>query len=44
MAAAGAKVLHLRCVEYARRSDIPIHVGRRSPTHDRHLVVRDSTT
>ena len=26
MAACGAKVLHLRCVEYARRYDIPIHV------------------
>jgi len=26
MAAAGAKVLHLRCVEYARRSELPIHV------------------
>mgnify|MGYP002652982691 CR=1 FL=1 len=26
LAASGAKVLHLRCVEYARRSNIPIHV------------------
>jgi aspartate kinase len=26
MAACGAKVLHLRCVEYARRFDLPIHV------------------
>ena len=26
LAAAGAKVLHLRCVEYARRSSMPIHV------------------
>jgi aspartate kinase len=26
MAACGAKVLHLRCVEYARRYDIPVHV------------------
>src|SRR5207342_3251943 len=26
MAAAGAKVLHLRCVEYARRYELPIHV------------------
>jgi len=26
MAACGAKVLHLRCVEYARRSSIPVHV------------------
>ena len=26
MAANGAKILHLRCVEYARRYDMPIHV------------------
>jgi aspartate kinase len=26
MAASGAKVLHLRCVEYARRYNLPIHV------------------
>jgi aspartate kinase len=26
MAASGAKVLHLRCVEYARRFNLPIHV------------------
>ncbi len=26
MCASGAKVLHLRCVEYARRYDMPIHV------------------
>jgi len=26
LAANGAKVLHLRCVEYARRHDMPIHV------------------
>src|SRR5215208_3352225 len=26
MAACGAKVLHLRCVEYARRFELPIHV------------------
>jgi aspartate kinase len=26
MAASGAKVLNLRCVEYARRYDVPIHV------------------
>jgi aspartate kinase len=26
LAACGAKVLHLRCVEYARRFDLPIHV------------------
>ncbi len=26
MAACGAKILHVRCVEYARRHEIPIHV------------------
>ena len=26
MAACGARILHLRCVEYARRFDMPIHV------------------
>ncbi|HEX3931356.1 MAG TPA: aspartate kinase [Nocardioides sp.] len=26
MAASGARILHLRCVEYARRYDIPVHV------------------
>ncbi|MBD5829909.1 aspartate kinase [Janibacter melonis] len=26
LAASGAKILHLRCVEYARRFDMPIHV------------------
>jgi len=26
MCASGAKILHLRCVEYARRHDMPIHV------------------
>ncbi len=33
MAASGAKVLNLRCVEYARRFDLPIHV--RSSFSDR---------
>jgi len=33
LAAVGAKVLHLRCVEYARRFDVPIHV--RSSFSDR---------
>lgn len=26
MAASGAKILHLRCVEYARRENVPVHV------------------
>jgi aspartate kinase len=34
LAACGAKVLHVRCVEYARRFDLPIHV--RSSFNDRH--------
>ena len=33
MAASGAKVLHLRCVEYARRYEVPVHV--RSSFSDR---------
>lgn len=33
LAAAGAKVLHVRCVEYARRAGLPIHV--RSSFSDR---------
>lgn len=33
MAACGAKILHLRCVEYARREDVPVHV--RSSFSDR---------
>jgi aspartate kinase len=33
MAASGAKVLHLRCVEYARRYGVPVHV--RSSFSDR---------
>ncbi|MCB0915661.1 MAG: aspartate kinase [Actinobacteria bacterium] len=33
LAAAGAKVLHIRCVEYARRQNLPIHV--RSSFSDR---------
>jgi aspartate kinase len=34
MAACGAKVLHLRCVEYARRYDIPVHVRSSFSTRD----------
>jgi aspartate kinase len=40
MAAAGAKVLHLRCVEYARRGSLPIHV-RSSFSHHTGTIVRD---
>jgi aspartate kinase len=34
LAAAGAKVLHLRCVEYARRFDLPIHVRSSFSTNE----------
>jgi aspartate kinase len=34
MAASGAKVLHLRCVEYARRYELPIHVRSSFSTLD----------
>src|SRR5207247_7983188 len=41
MAASGAKVLMLRCVEYARRYDIPIHV-RSSFSNREGTWVRDT--
>lgn len=34
MAACGAKILHLRCVEYARRFNVPIHVRSSFSTLD----------
>ncbi|HEU4543108.1 MAG TPA: aspartate kinase [Jiangellaceae bacterium] len=34
MAACGAKILHLRCVEYARRFNLPIHVRSSFSTLD----------
>ena len=40
LAASGAKVLHLRCVEYARREDVPIHV-RSSFTDNQGTWVKD---
>ena len=43
MAACGAKVLHLRCVEYARRFDVPIHV-RSSFSHRAGTWVSDPAT
>ncbi|MCW2919572.1 MAG: aspartate kinase [Actinomycetia bacterium] len=42
MAACGAKILHLRCVEYARRYTIPIHV-RSSFSHNEGTWVVAST-
>ena len=41
LAAAGAKVLHLRCVEYARRFDLPIHVRSSFSNHEGTWVVKD---
>ena len=38
MAASGAKVLHVRCVEYARASTIPIHVRSSFSSRDGTLV------
>ena len=43
MAASGAKILHLRCVEYARRYDIPIHV-RSSFSHKAGTWIADEKT
>ncbi|GAA0916260.1 aspartate kinase [Nonomuraea longicatena] len=39
MAACGAKILHLRCVEYARRFDLPIHVRSSFSTKEGTWVV-----
>jgi aspartate kinase len=41
LAASGAKVLHLRCVEYARRYNLPIHVRSSFTTHEGTWVVKD---
>jgi aspartate kinase len=41
LAASGAKVLHLRCVEYARRYDLPIHVRSSFTTYEGTWVVKD---
>jgi aspartate kinase len=42
MAASGAKILHLRCVEYARRYGIPIHVRSSFGNRDGTWIVRAS--
>jgi len=39
MAASGAKILHLRCVEYARRFEMPIHVRSSFSYREGTLVV-----
>ncbi|MEI8066235.1 MAG: aspartate kinase [Actinomycetes bacterium] len=41
LAASGAKVLHLRCVEYARRYDMPIHVRSSFSNLEGTWVVKD---
>jgi aspartate kinase len=41
MAACGAKVLHLRCVEYARRYNIPVHVRSSFSTREGTIVTDD---
>ncbi len=41
LAASGAKVLHLRCVEYARRYDLPIHVRSSFSNQEGTWVVKD---
>ena len=43
MAAAGAKILHLRCVEYARRHGVPIHVRSSFSTRAGTLVADADT-
>jgi aspartate kinase len=42
MAAGGAKILHLRCVEYARRFDMPIHVRSSFSSHEGTLIISQS--
>jgi aspartate kinase len=44
MAASGAKVLHLRCVEYARRFDLPIHVRSSFSDREGTWVVSDNNS
>ena len=41
LAASGAKVLHLRCVEYARRYDLPIHVRSSFSNLEGTWIVKD---
>ena len=43
LAANGAKILHLRCVEYARRFDLPIHVRSSFSSKLGTLVVSDKS-
>jgi aspartate kinase len=41
LAASGAKVLHLRCVEYAKRFDLPIHVRSSFSEKEGTFVIAD---
>jgi aspartate kinase len=41
LAAAGAKVLHLRCVEYAKRFNLPIHVRSSFSDREGTFVIAD---
>jgi len=43
MAASGAKILHLRCVEYARRYQMPVHVRSSFSQKEGTWVVADPT-
>jgi aspartate kinase len=43
MAASGAKILHLRCVEYARRYGIPVHVRSSFSSKEGTWIVADPT-
>jgi aspartate kinase len=42
MAASGAKILHLRCVEYARRYDMPVHVRSSFSQKEGTWIIPDS--
>ena len=42
MAASGAKILHLRCVEYARNYDMPIHVRSSFSSKEGSWIIPDS--
>jgi aspartate kinase len=43
MAASGAKILHLRCVEYARRYGIPVHVRSSFSQKEGTWIVADTS-
>jgi aspartate kinase len=44
MAASGAKILHLRCVEYARRYNMPVHVRSSFSQKEGTWIVPDNTS